>query len=77
MENLNNKAILKNFEALVDELIKEKVNEPQIKFLMEKLSFDYEPDPVQRLGFIFEKMNLLRINTNDIQKVKHDLLEHS
>ena len=61
-----------DFEVLVEELLKPNPNEVQVKELMEKLSLQYDHDPVRRIGKVLEKMDQLVFETKR-KKISHDL----
>ncbi len=56
---MKNAEMIKDFESLVEELMKEDPNENQIKILMEKLELDYRTDSVDRIASVLDKMNQL------------------
>lgn len=55
--------LITDFECLVDELTKSEPNETEIQFLMNKLELTYDKDPIDRIGFVLEKMNELVFET--------------
>ncbi len=64
--------IIKDFESLVDELLKDDPNEHQIKELMIKLNLDYQMDSVNRIATVLEKMNKLVFASKN-EKGEYDL----
>ena len=50
---------VKEFELLVEELLKDEPNENAVKSLMENLEMTFEANSVGRLGQVLEKMNNL------------------
>lgn len=69
---MKNAELIKDFESLVDELMKDEPNENQIKFLMEKLDLDYQMDSVDRIAQVLEKMNHLVFESRN-KKGDYDL----
>ena len=49
--------MIKDFESLVEELMKDSPDENQVKNLMEKLDLEYQTDSVDRIAKVLEKMN--------------------
>lgn len=64
--------VIKDFELLVDELLKDEPNENQVKMLMEKLHLDYQVDKINRISMVLEKMNKLVFESN-LKKGSYDL----
>lgn len=64
--------LIKDFEELVDELVKEDPNENKIKQLMEKLNLDYKMSVSDRVGTVLEKMNKI-VFAEKIKKDQYDL----
>ena len=60
------------FELLVEELIKNSPNETQVEHLMGKLDLEYIKEPVERIGFVLEKMNQL-VYERKKKRDHHDL----
>lgn len=56
---MKNEDVIKDFEDLVEELLKDDPNEVQVKHLMEKLDLTYNKDSVGRIASVLEKMNKL------------------
>ena len=64
--------IIKDFEALVEELLKEEPNENEIKQLMEKLEMTYEMDSASRISRVLDRMNKLIFESKE-KKGSYDL----
>ncbi len=56
---MKNAEMIKDFESLVEELMKEDPNENQVKLLMERLDLKYQTDSVDRIAKVLDKMNQL------------------
>ncbi len=69
---MKNADMIKHFEELVDELLKDDPDEHRVKMLMEKLSLDYQMDSVNRITTVLEKMNKL-VFESQTKKGEHDL----
>ncbi len=54
---MNKAEMIKDFESLVEELMKDSPDEKQVKNLMEKLDLEYQTDSVDRIAKVLEKMN--------------------
>ena len=68
---------IRNFEVLVDELLKAQPNENQVKLLMETLGMKYDSEPVRRIGMVLEKMNGLVFESKEQRRKKNDLQKHT
>lgn len=64
--------LIKDFEALVEELLREEPNENEIKQLMEKLEMAYEMDSASRISRVLDKMNKLIFESKQ-KKGSYDL----
>ena len=69
---MKNAELIKDFEKLVEELMKEDPNEIQVKTLMERLGIEYHMDSVKRIADVLEKMNKVVFESNN-KKGKYDL----
>ncbi len=69
---MKNAELIKDFESLVDELLKDEPNENQVELLMEKLDLDYQMDSVNRIAHVLEKMNQL-VFESKMKKGDYDL----
>ena len=70
--SLGKAELIKDFESLVEELLKEEPNEIQIKELMEKLDMTYEMDSANRISRVLGKMNELIFESKN-KKGSYDL----
>lgn len=64
--------MIKDFEGLVEELTKDSPDEKQVKLLMERLQLGYQPDSVDRIATVLEKMNQV-VFTSKNKKGDYDL----
>lgn len=64
--------LIRDFEILVDELMKDEPNEHQVKRLMELLNLDYQTNSVDRIASVLDKMNKLVFESKN-KKGEHDL----
>ena len=64
--------VIKDFEQLVEELIKDEPNENHVKQCMLKLGMAYETDSASRIGRVLDKMNRLIFESSKT-KGSHDL----
>ncbi len=69
---MKNAEMIKDFESLVEELMKEDPNENQVKLLMERLDLKYQTDSVDRIAKVLEKMNQLVFESKN-KKGDYDL----